>query len=138
METKNNKKKIITSVIALVILIGVALVPYMLYGPKPSSGSKSITLSIVYVDDSRDDYELRTDEEYLLDAANEIDELTIEGHNDGSYFYVDTINGVTADYNADGAYWAIYVDGSYGNYGIADQPIEDGGSYEIRYEVWAQ
>lgn len=138
MEIKNNKKKIITAVIALVILISAALVLYMLYGPKPSSGSKSITLSIVYVDDSRDDYELRTDEEYLLDAANEIDELTIEGHNDGSYFYIDAINGVSADYTADGAYWAIYVDGAYGNYGIADQPIEDGVSYEIRYEVWAQ
>lgn len=138
MEIKNNKKKIITAVIALVILISVALVLYMLYGPKPSSGSKSITLSIVYLDGSRDDYELRTDEEYLLDAANEIDELTIEGHNDGSYFYVDTINGVSADYTADGAYWAIYVDGTYGNYGIADQPIADGISYEIRYEVWAQ
>ena len=138
MEIKNNKKKIVTAVIALVILISVALVLYMLYGPKPSSGSKSITLSIVYLDGSRDDYALRTDEEYLLDAANEIEDLTIEGHKDGSYFYVDSINGVSADYTADGAYWAIYVDGAYGNYGIADQPIEDGISYEIRYEVWAQ
>lgn len=137
METKNNKKSII-AVIVLVILMIAALAVYMVYGQKPASGSKSITLSIVYMDDSRDDYELRTDEEYLLDAANEIDGLTIEGHNDGSYFYMDTINGVSADYDADGAYWAIYVDGAYGTYGIKDQPVEDGVSYEIRYEVWAQ
>lgn len=138
METKNNKNKIITAIIVLVILMVAALVLYMFYGQKPSSGSKSINLSVVYVDGSRDDYELRTDEEYLLDAANEIDGLTIEGHTDGSYFYMDTINGVSADYTAEGAYWAIYVDGAYGNYGIKDQPIADGVSYEIRYEVWAQ
>lgn len=138
MKTKNNKNKIIAAVIVLVILMIAALVLYMVYGQKPSPGSKSITLSIVYVDDSRDDYELQTDAEYLLDAASEIDGLTIEGHNDGSYFYMDTINGVSADYTADGAYWAIYVDGAYGNYGIQDQTIADGVSYEIRYEVWAQ
>ena len=138
METKNNKNKIIAAVIILVILMSAALVLYILYGQKPSSGSKSITLSIVYMDGSRDEYEVRTDEEYLLDAANEIDELAIEGHDDGSYFYIDAINGVSADYAADGAYWAIYVDGAYGNYGIKDQTIADGASYEIRYEVWAQ
>lgn len=138
METKNNKNKIIAAVIILVILMCAAVVLYAFYAQKPSAGSKSITLSIVYMDGSRDEYELQTDEEYLLDAANEIDGLTIEGHMDGSYFYVETINGVSADYNADGAYWAIYVDGDYGNYGIKDQTIEDGVSYEIRYEVWAQ
>ena len=138
METKNNKNKIIAAVTVLVILMIAAFVLYMVYGQKPSPGSKSITISIVYMDGSRDDYELQTDEEYLLDAANELDELAIEGHMDGSYFYIDAINGVSADYTADGAYWAIYVDGTYGNYGIKDQPIEDGASYEIRYEVWAQ
>lgn len=138
MEIKNNKNKIITAVIILVILAAVTLVLYMFYGQKPSPGSKSITLSIVYMDGSRDDYELRTDKEYLLDAANEIDELSIVGHADGSYFYMDTINGVSADYTADGAYWAIYVDGTYGTYGIKDQTITDGVSYEIRYEAWAQ
>ena len=137
MEIKNNKKSII-AVIALVILMIAALVVYMFYGQRPSPGSKSITLSIVYMDGSRDDYKLRTDEEYLFDAANGIDGLVIEGHTDGSYFYMDAINGVSADYDADGAYWAIYVDGTYGTYGIKDQPIEDGVSYEIRYEVWAQ
>lgn len=138
MKTKNNKNKIIAAVIVLIILMVAVLALYMLFGQKPSPGSKSITLSIVYMDDSRDDYELQTDAEYLLDAANEIDELTIEGHNDGAYFYVDAINGVSADYDADGAYWAIYVDGTYGTYGLKDQPIEDGVLYEIRYEVWAQ
>lgn len=138
MKTKNNKNKIIAAAIVLVILMIAALVLYMFYGQKLSPGSKSITMSVVYMDGSRDDYELQTDEEYLLDAAEEIDGLTIEGHNDGSYFYIDAINGVSADYIADGAYWAIYVDGTYGNYGIKDQAIADGVSYEIRYEVWAQ
>lgn len=138
MEKTNNKKKIVIGVVVLAVLVVAALGMYLFFGQKPTAGSKKITLDIVYVDGSQDDYELQTDAEYLLDAANEIEDLKIEGHNDGSYFYIDSINGVSADYDADGAYWAIYVDGAYGNYGIAEQPIEDGGSYEIRYEVWTE
>ena len=138
METKGNSKKIIAGVIVLIILVAAALVLYMNFRQTTTQGNKSITLSIVYGDGSRDDYELHTDAEYLMDAANEIEELTIVGSGEGASFYIDTINGVTADYDADGAYWAIYVDGAYGSYGIMEQPVTDGGSYEIRYEVWTE
>ena len=138
METKGNSKKIIVAIVVLVVILAVALGLYFKFAQGTTQGSKSITLSIVYGDGSRDDYEHHTDAEYLMDAANEIKELTIEGSGEGASFYIDAVNGVTADYNADGAYWAIYVDGAYGNYGIMEQPVTDGGSYEIRYEVWTE
>ena len=48
---------------------------------------------------------------------------------------VETINGVTPDYNVDGAYWSFYVNGAYCNYGIDSQPVEDGDAFVIKYEM---
>ena len=138
METKSNSKKIIVAIVVLVVILAVALGLYFKFAQKTSQGSKSITVSIVYEDGSRDDYEHHTDAEYLMDAVNEIGEISIVGSGEGASFYMDSVNGVTADYDADGAYWAIYVDGAYGSYGIMEQPVADGSSYEIRYEVWTE
>jgi hypothetical protein len=46
------------------------------------------------------------------------------------------VNDVTADYNADGAYWAFYVDGEYCQYGIDQQPVNDGETYAIVYTIY--
>ena len=46
---------------------------------------------------------------------------------------VDTVNGVRADYEADGAYWSFCVNGEYCNYGIDTQPVEDGDVFSIVY-----
>ncbi|MCI8292907.1 MAG: DUF4430 domain-containing protein [Hespellia sp.] len=136
-DTKS-KNKIFLAIILLAILVIAAIVMYMVFKQKTSQGSKAITVSVVYDDGSQDDYKIRTDAEYLRDVTDEIEELEIDGHYDGTSFYIDAVNGVTADYDADGAYWAIYVDGEYGNYGFEKQPVADGAAYEIRYEVWTE
>lgn len=41
----------------------------------------------------------------------------------GYGLFVDTINGETANYNVDGSYWAAYVNGKYGQYGVDSQPV---------------
>ena len=48
---------------------------------------------------------------------------------------VDTVNGILADYNTNGAYWAFYLGDEYCNYGIDQQPVQDGESYRIVYTV---
>ena len=53
---------------------------------------------------------------------------------EGDYgLMIDTVNDVKADFNVDGAYWSIYVNGEFGNYGIDDQPVTDGDTYGITY-----
>ena len=47
---------------------------------------------------------------------------------------ISTINGETADYATDGAYWALYVNGEYGMYGADSQPVADGDKYTWTYE----
>ena len=71
----------------------------------------------------------------LVDAMNDAEGLSFEGE-DGIYgLSVSIVNGVRADYTLDGAYWAFYVDGEYCNYGVSEQPVEDGDNFSIVYTV---
>ena len=71
-------------------------------------------------------YELKTDAKYLKEAMDEAEGLEYSG-TEGQYgLMIDTVNGVRADYTLDGAYWSFYVNDEYCNYGISEQPIEDG------------
>ena len=54
---------------------------------------------------------------------------------EGEYgLYVKTVNGITADYDKDGAYWAFYVNGEYASSGVDSTPIAEGESYCFRVE----
>lgn len=84
------------------------------------------------------DYELTTDAEYLKQA---MDELARNGSgfiylgNDSGYGYiVDTINGERARYDKDGTYWALYVNGEFGQYVADQQPVADGDNFTWKYE----
>ena len=45
------------------------------------------------------------------------------------------VNGLRADYDEDGAYWSFYVNDEYCNYSIDEQPVNDGDSFAIKYEL---
>ena len=49
--------------------------------------------------------------------------------------YVKTVNGMSADYEADGYYWSLYVDGEYATTGVDTTPVADGGSYAFVREA---
>ena len=70
-----------------------------------------------------------------MDELTENDEFTYEGTDSDYGIMINTINGVTADYNVDGAYWAIYVNGEYGQYGADTQPVADGDAFQFVYET---
>ena len=46
---------------------------------------------------------------------------------------VTTVNGVTADFDADGAFWAFYVDGDFAMAGVDATDIEPGVTYAFVY-----
>ncbi len=80
---------------------------------------KNITLTVTYSDGTSENYEITTTAEYLMDAIE--DTVTLEGSESDYGFYLETVNGETADYDTDGAYWAIYVNDEYGMYGLDSQ-----------------
>ena len=47
---------------------------------------------------------------------------------------VEVVNGEQAIYAEDNAYWALYVNGEYGQYSANQQPVTDGDTYTWTYE----
>ncbi len=74
-------------------------------------------------------FTIKTDKTTLGDALFEHG-LT----NDPTFF--DTCNGIRADWDADGAYWAFYIDGTLATIGIGDAAVPSEQSYRIVYTTW--
>ena len=132
---KTSKQAILAGIIAVALIAAFAII-YYFASPKPSQGAKALTIEVVNDKVETTTYEVHTDAEYLRQAMEETEGLTFEGTESEYGLMVETVNGVTADYNKDGAYWAFYVDGEYCNYGIDTQPVNDGETYSIVYTVY--
>lgn len=53
---------------------------------------------------------------------------------DGQYgLYIKTVNGIKADYDTDGAYWAFYVGDEYASSGVDSTNINEGLTYKLVY-----
>lgn len=136
-QAKSSNKKVIIGVAALVAVIAVLAVVFFVFREKPVQGAKSITIKVVDNEQKSTTYTVHTDAEFLRQAMEEADGLEFTGSESEYGLFIDTVNGVTADYSADGAYWSFYVNGEYCNYGVDQQPVEDGDAFQIKYEVYA-
>jgi hypothetical protein len=156
-----DKKKtgLIVGVIALIAVIAAFIVIYNINKPKPSpapateteavaeqpaeseapaateeGGSKNIVIEVKDSEGNVTTYEVSTDAEYLRQAMDETDGLTYSGTDSEYGMMVEVVNGEQAIYAEDNAYWAFYVNGEYGQYGIDSQPVNDGDKFSIVYE----
>lgn len=136
-ENKKTNKKALIGVVALVAVIAVLAAVFFIFRPKPVAGSKSIVIEVVDNAQETTSYELKTNAEYLRQAMEEAAGLTFSGEETEFGLTIHTVNGVTADFNVDSAYWSFYVNGEYCNYGIDAQPVLDGDTFTIKYEVYA-
>ena len=129
---KKTLKKLLGA--ALIVLLALAMTfVYMTFREKAVEGSKQIDLYVINSAGEETLYRLKTDAQYLLQAMEEAEGLTFEGE-DGPYgMMISAVNGETADYSVDGAYWSLIVNGNYGNYGVSEQPVEDGDTFSIVY-----
>lgn len=138
METKTSNKKLFAGLVGLVALIAVMVVLFVVFREKPVQGAKAITIEVVDNNSESKVYSINTDAEYLRQAMEETKGLSFSGTESEYGMMVDTVNDVTADYNADGAYWAFYVNNEYCNYGIDTQPVKDGDAFSIVYTVYVE
>ena len=100
-----------------------------------AEGSKNIIIEVKDSEGNVTTYEVTTDAEFLRQAMDEAEGLTYEGTDSEYGMMVEVVNGEQAIYAEDNAYWAFYVNGEYGNYGIDSQPVTDGDTYSIVYEA---
>ncbi|MDL2295739.1 DUF4430 domain-containing protein [Lachnospiraceae bacterium OttesenSCG-928-E19] len=135
MEKKNTNKKIIGGLIALVAVIAILVVGYLFMKPETQKGAKSVEIVVVSADESEKSYEVQTDAEYLQEAMDEAEGLTYSGAESEYGLMVDTVNDEVASFDENGAYWAFYVNDAYCDYGIGEQPVEDGDEFKIVYTM---
>ena len=77
-------------------------------------------------------YEIHTDKTTVGEALLELG--LIAGEESEYGLYVKEVGGITADYDADGSYWAFYIDGEYASTGVDATEIVAGSVYELRVE----
>lgn len=129
----SQSKKLILGLGALALLIVCTLCLYLNFAPKPVEGAKSITIEVINDQGNSTVYSVNTDSQYLRQAMDEAEGLTYSGSESEYGVMVDTVNGVVADFNTNGAYWSFYINDEYCMNGIDTQPIADQDSFKIIY-----
>ncbi len=125
-----NKKTLIA--LGALILVAAAMVTvFVLTRPQPQLGSKEITVTVVHADGSEKVFTCHTDEE-TLDKVLLAEGIIPEGNIVDGMFT--TVDGETASWENDQAYWSFYVGDSYANEGICTTVVENGASYKLVYE----
>lgn len=96
------------------------------------TGNTKFSLTVVEQEGAETEFEIHTDKETVGEALLDIG--VIEG-DEGEYgLYVKTVNGITADYDEDGTYWAFYINGEYADTGVDATPVENDGVYSFKVE----
>ena len=132
-------KKIVIGAIVLAVLVALFAFFYGRFAAKSTAGDKAIVIEVVDESGNSTEYDVDTDAEYLKDAMDDLaeadDSFSFSGKDSGYGLMVQVINGKQAIYEEDGAYWALYVNGEYGQYGVTEQPVTDGDTYTWSYEA---
>ena len=77
-------------------------------------------------------FEIHTDKTVVGEALLELE--LIAGDMGDYGLYVKVVNGITADWDVDGTYWAFYINGEYGMTGVDTTEIVAGNSYTFKVE----
>ena len=101
-------------------------------GEESSEAAAEATFTVVDADGNATEIALSiTEGEKLSDALVAAGVISKE---EAAAGFVTTVNGVTADYNADGAWWCLTdAAGEMTTVGVADIELHDGDSYAFTY-----
>lgn len=95
-------------------------------------GGTEFFFSVADKEGNETNFEIHTDKETVGEALLELGLIAGE---EGEYgLYVKTVNGITVDFDKDGAYWAFYVNGEYAMTGVDSTAVTAGDSYSFRVE----
>lgn len=93
-------------------------------------GSKMLKV-VVEAEDKKVTFTIASDAEMVGEALAENELIAGE---EGEYgLYIKEVNGITADYDTDQAYWGFYKDGEYMMTSADMTPFADGEQYELVY-----
>ncbi len=95
-------------------------------------GETKFNFTVTDLEGNETVFEINTDKKTVGEALLELELIAGEQGNPG--FYVKTVNGITLDYDKDGAYWAFYVNGEYATNGVDTTDLIAGTSYAFKAE----
>lgn len=143
-------KKALSFILCIVLIVAMALcttacngnakkqtaqetgVAVMTDGAVLGEGSNQFTFTVVDKEGNEITGEIHTDKTIVGEALMELGIVVGE---EGPYgLYVKQVNGITADFDVDGTYWAFYIDGAYAMTGVDVTEITVGSSYAFKVE----
>ena len=95
-------------------------------------GETKFSFTVTDLEGNEAAFEINTDKKTVGEALLDLE--LIEGDMGDFGLYVKTVNGITADYDTDGTYWAFYVNGEYAMTGVDMTDIVDGDTYSFKVE----
>ena len=125
-----NRKQILI-LVALVLAVALMAGLYFATRPQTQAGEKTFTVTVVHKDGSTKDFTYTSEEEFV--GAVVLAEGLVQGEVGDYGLMVETVDGETAIYEKDNAYWAWYVGEEYAITGIDQTPITEGGVYQLIY-----
>lgn len=93
-------------------------------------GAKTVTVK-VEANDKTVTFTVKTDAETV--GAALLENSLIAGDESEYGLYIKKVNGITADYDTDKAYWAFYVNGEYAMSGVDSTNIDESAVYSLVY-----
>ena len=107
-------KKMISLLLALVMVF--ALTACGAKEEAPAADAVSFKVVVTDLDGKETTFEYSSNAASVGEAL--VAEGLIEGHETENGLYIDTVNGITADWDNDQTYWAFYINGEYATTGI--------------------
>lgn len=95
-------------------------------------GATVFYVTVTDKDDNETKFEIHTDEEMV--GAALLEHGLIAGEESAYGLFIKEVNGITADYDVDGTYWAFYIDGEYAMSGADTTPVTAGSTYAFKVE----
>ena len=126
-------RKLWAGLLALILLIGAMAALWLGSREQAVEGSKEITVAVNHKDASKTVFTYRTDAQYLGEVL--LEEGLVLGVEGPYGLEIHTVDGETADWNADRSYWALYIGTEYATTGADGIVLTDGGEYLLEYTI---
>lgn len=101
---------------------------------KDDGYEKSFIFEVVDKDGNKKQTTIHTNGQYVGKVLQELER--IKGEQGEFGIYIKEVDGIVADYDADGTYWAFYINDELSMTGADQVEIVDGAVYSFRVETF--
>ena len=124
-------KRLLAALAALCLLAAVMAAVWHSLKPTGQEGLKHFTVEVVHSDGSKAEFSYQTDKTYLGELL--VEEGLISGEKSTYGLYVETVDGETVDFAANGSWWYLACNGEEAMTGADMLELEDGAVYTWTY-----